>query len=849
MGSISGVDSLLAKLTLKEKVSLLAGADWWRSPIINRDNVFVPHIKLTDGPNGARGESYVSGIKAACFPCGTCLGATFDTDILYHTGKAIAKEAKSKAANVLLGPTLNIIRSPLGGRNYETYSEDPQVLGELSAAYVRGCQSEGIAATPKHFVANDAENQRTTLSVEVDEQTLREIYLKAFQLVMKFSDPWCFMTSYNRVNGEYVADSSRLVNDVLREEWGFKGLVISDWMGTYSLGPGLEAGLDFEMPGPPKKRTWDNVVKAIKEGSLSEKAIDNSARRILQLAERLGRFENPSEPPEQAVEDPKRDNFIKTSAADGMVLLKNDGVLPIPQGASVAMIGQHAHSVVLGGGGSARVDALHAVSPIEGMQNLGFDLKTAAGVPVFGAVPHADPSLLFETGKTEASAKPIKVEWYNGSTIGQNLVHQEMQALPEYMIKEKWPDYLDQDYCSRMTFDLLAPSSGPHILSVITTGKASCYVDGQLAFERPQETNLRPESFYFFKRYLEKRFTYQMEAGRRYTIVLESWACDPDILNSAPIFGLMFQGSALRFHEHIDLDQRKIEATEAAKTCDYAVVCVGTTNEIESEGYDRDTMDLTTSQYDLIEAVVAANKKTVVVNFSGAPVGMSQFADNAPAILQAWFPGQEGGDAMAAVLSGLINPSGKLPLSWPKKLEDNPSFGNFPVSEDGLLHYAEGIDVGYRWYDRPENPEPLYPFGFGLAYTTFSIENASIEGSNILSGATSKITLSCNVKNTGDKRGKTVVQVYSRSLQSHPPKGHRRPEKELQAFAKIEIGANETKQISFNLDKYAISIYNADSAVWTAEQGNYELQVGFSSSEILYRLPFVVVSSFIWTGI
>lgn len=461
-------------------------------------------------------------------------------------------------------------------------------------------------------------------------------------------------------------------------------------------------------------RTYDAVVEAIQAGSLSEKAITKSAGRILYLARRLGRFEAPGEAPERALEDEERDLFIKNSAAEGMVLLKNEDVLPTPKEATVAMIGQHAHSAALGGGGSARVDALHGITPIEGMERLGYRVNTAAGVPVFGAVPQASPSILRET-KGCASPTPVKVEWYNGPLIGENLVHEQMQPQPEYMIKEKWPDYLDKDYCSRMTFDLVAPSDGHHILSVISTGKASCIIDGQLVFHRPQDTELKMESFYFYKRYLERRFTYPMQAGRRYTIQLESWACDPEILNSPPRNGNMFQGSALRFHEEINLTARQEAAAKSARDSDYAVVCVGTTSEIESEGYDRDIMDLTQEQYDLIQTVRAANPKTVVVNFSDAAVGMTQFASSAPAIVQGWFPGQECGDSIAAILSGEVNPSGMLPFSWPKRVEDNCSYGNFPVGENGLLHYDEGLDVGYKWHDRPNNPDALYPFGFGLS--------------------------------------------------------------------------------------------------------------------------------------
>ncbi|KAH7152676.1 glycoside hydrolase superfamily [Dactylonectria macrodidyma] len=846
------IPALLSELTLEEKISLLAGVDWWRTAIIKRDGVFVPHIKFTDGPNGARGESYVSGIKAACFPCGTSLGSTFDSSLLEKIGAAVAKEAETKSANVLLGPTLNVIRSPLGGRNYETYSEDPLVLGTLAAAYVRGCQSEGkIAATPKHFVANDAENQRTTLSVEVDEQTLREIYLKPFQLVVKLSDPWCFMSSYNRVQGTYVADSSRLINGVLRNEWGFKGPVISDWMGTYSSGPGINASVDVEMPGPPKWRTPEVVSNLVQDGSVSEETITNSARRILELAQRLGRFEDPGEPPERAVEDAERDALIKNAGADGIVLLQNKAdVLPIPKGASVALIGHHARSVVLGGGGSARVDAVHAITPVEGFEKLGYRTNVALGVPVFGAVPHADPSIVFGSGNKEHSTEPVKLEWFNGSIIGQNLVHEELRPQAEYMIKEQWPEYLDKvEYCTRITFDLVAPSTGDAIFSVISTGQAKCYIDGQLVFERPQETKLRPESFYFFKKQLERRFNHHLESGKRYAIKLESWACDPDILNAAPLFGKMFQGSALRFHEKIDLEGRLEEAKKTAKESDYAVVCVGTTNEIESEGFDRDSLDLTLEQYLLIDAVTASNPKTVVVNFSGAPVSFTQFVNTVPAIVQAWFPGQEAGDSLAAVLTGLANPSGKLPLSWPKKLEDNSSYGNFPATSDDILRYAEGLNVGYRWYDRQHSPEPLFPFGFGLSYTDFTITGASVEGSNSILHPNGHINITAKITNTGSRSGKTVVQFYTASPAGTNIPGHTRPVKELQAFSKVEIVPGESKTVSVQLDKYSVSVYDAKSEHWHAEKGEYRVLVGFSSVDIAQTVSFSVAESFTWTGI
>ncbi|KAH8804450.1 glycoside hydrolase superfamily [Xylogone sp. PMI_703] len=857
MGSITidaDVDDIISKLTLEEKVSLLAGKDWWRTPTIKRDGVFVPHIKATDGPNGARGESYVSGIRAACFPCGTSLGSTFDVDLLFEFGKAVAKEAITKSANVLLAPTMNVIRSPLGGRNYETYSEDPFVLGKLAAAYINGCQSMGIAATPKHFVANEAENRRNYLNVVVDEQTLREIYLFPFQLALKLSKPLCFMTSYNRVNGTYVSDDRRFVEDILRREWGFDGLVVSDWMGTYSTDKSICAGVDLEMPGPPKWR-GKKLIDAIKNGLVSESVVNLSAWRVIALAKTLGLFENPDEPPEREVEDEERDNFIRDTAAEGMVLLKNDAhVLPLRKGANVALIGHLAQVVSLGGGGSARVDALHAVTPIEGFKELGIEHKFEPGVPVYGALPHADPAIVSYPSKWEsASIVPsggnVKLQWFNGSSVGGNLAFEEDIQQAEYMIKEAWPHYLDTDYCTRMEFDVTPRTTGKHTFSIISTGKAICYINGEVAFIREQETDLQYESFYFFKSKLERRFSYSMVAGRRYSLVLESWATDPKILNSPPLNGRMHQGSSLRFFEYVDIQQRISRAASLAAESDYAVVCVGNTNEIESEGYDRDTMDLSADQYTLINAVAASNSKTIVVNFSGAPVTMTQFVDNVPAILQAWFPGQECGHSVARVLAGIVNPCGRLPLSWPRQLQDNPSYGNFPVDDNDVLRYAEGLSMGYRHYDRNDVPNPLFPFGFGLSYTTFEVQDAQLlHPVEVMGdGIEGQFKLSCSIQNTGDRPGKAVVQFYIQYPKVST--GLTRPRKELKAFQKISLLAGETGYAEVAFDKYSISFYDAAKACWRIQKGQYMVHVGLSSTDIVAHVPLSVTQDYEWTGI
>ncbi|RSL89783.1 hypothetical protein CEP51_001062 [Fusarium floridanum] len=833
------VDELLSKLTLNEKISLLSAVDWWRTPIIEREGVFVPHLKTTDGPNGARGESYVSGIKAACFPCGTSLGSTFDVDLARQVGVEIAKEAKTKTANILLGPTLNMIRSPLGGRNYETYSEDPVVLGLLAAAF---------SATPKHFVANDAENRRRFLSCEVDEQTLRELYLLPFQYVMKLAAPKCFMTSYNKVNGTYVGEDRRLCTDVLRGEWGFKGLVMSDWTGTYSTAEAINAGLDLEMPGPTKWR-GEKLQNAVKEGLVTEDTINTSARRVLALASALGRWESPDEPPEVALDNPERDAFIAAGGADGMVLLKNqNNLLPLPDRSSVAMIGQFASVASLGGGGSARVDAIRTISPIEGMQSLGHTTNHAQGVPVFGALPHAPLDVVFPCGSDEHSDTPVKLEWFNSSIIGQNPAYTEHSLLPEYMIKERWPDSLARGYSVRMTYDIKPSTTGRHHFSIITTGVAKCFIDNELLFTREQEKDMIAESFYFFKSKIERRFDFEMEAGRRYAIRVEIWGTEKEVLHAPPLNGHLFQGTSLRFHEHIDIPGRIEHACEAARRSDYAIVCVGTTNEIESEGFDRETMSYLSGEYDMIKAVTEANPKTIVVSFSGSPMDMSPFIDSVPAVIQAWFPGQECGHSVARILSGVVNPSGRLPLSWPRRLEDNPSHGNFPVDKNDIIRYQEGLDVGYRWYDRRESPEPLFPFGFGLSYTTFSISNVNISGSSSLKSPDNTVKVICKVSNTGRRAGKVVVQFYIQY--PNITIGRRRPVKELKAFVKVHLEEGETKDVSVLLDKYAVSFYDADAKCWRAIGGDYVVHVGQSAVDVGGETKISIAKEgFTWNGL
>ncbi|KAM0431471.1 hypothetical protein ACHAPT_005449 [Fusarium lateritium] len=845
---------LVSKLTIKEKVKLLAAFDWWRTARIDRDDVFVPHIKLhrqtSDGPNGARGESYVSGITAACFPCSTCVGATFDVDHARRLGQEIANEMKTKSANVLLAPTMNMIRSPLGGRNYETYSEDPFLIGTLAAAFVNGCQGEGIAATPKHFVGNDSEKRRTKMTVQVDKQTLRELYMLPFQLVMRDSDPWCFMTAYNRVNGVYCADSNRLLDRVLRKEWGFSGVVVSDWMGTYSTAAAINAGMDLEMPGPTRWR-GEKLLDEVNSGAVPVAAIDRSVERILTLAQRTGRFENPEERPEVSVPDAARWEFIAELAADGAVLLKNDSdILPISRESKLAVVGHFAKNPAnaLGGGGSAKVHTARVVSPLQALTESGVRCLFAEGVPVHAALPHPPPDIISSSDDNGLDTSPVSLQWFNGNVVGQNKVYEERVPTPEYMIKEAWPKFLDRDYCTRMTFALTPHTTGDHIFSAITTGTARVFIDGIEVFHREQEPVLMPESFYFYKAKIERRFRIPMTAGKTVRVELHSWAADEAVLSS--VDGTVFQGSALRFMEYIDVPSAIEHAANTASMADAAVVFIGNTNEVESEGYDRDSMDLAQEQYDLVLAVAARNPRTVVINFSGSPVTVSPFIDKVPSFLQAWFAGQECGYAIAKVLTGDVNPSGRLPLSWPKKNEDNPAYGNFPCDKNDICRYEERLGVGYRFYDEPETPNPQFPFGFGLSYTTFDIVDFKVVSVNLGPPEETKISLAAEVKNTGTRDGKTVVQIYvSYNGCSMNPGGNKRPVKELKAYKKALVSRGERVSVELGLDKYAFSWFDAEQGKWKLQEGNYTIHAAFSSVGMIQSVPVNIPQSYHWSGV
>lgn len=659
--------------------------------------------------------------------------------------------------------------------------------------------------------------------------------------------------SYNKVNGTYASEHPRLLTDILRKEWGFNGLVMSDWVGTYSTVHAMNAGLDLEMPAPLFHR-GKKLLQAIRNGEVNEKVLDERAGRVIELVRKTNRFKAPDDRPEEYRVSSERDEFISQASTEGIVLLKNSmNVLPLAKNAKVTIIGQHAILPAVGGGGSARVPIEHLVTPLQGLQAAGLEVTYELGVPVYGAIPvpfHRNISPPRSSYPPGTVAKPVRIEWFNGSLIGQNFVKDETVEKSEYMIKEVWPNILSKDYCTRMTFDLIPETSGEHTFSVVTTGTATLYIDGEEIYHRVQEPVLQRESFYFFRPKIERLVTYKMRANTRYTVTLESWATPPDIARGS-IGGEVTQGSAVGFLEFVDIPARIFNAAEASKNADVAIVFTGTTPDLESEGFDRSTMDLKPQEYDLIHAVAAANPKTVIVNISGSPVTLHQIYDEVAGIVQAWFPGQEAGTSITRILTGEANPSGRLPMTWPRRIEDIPAYSNWPGDDKDVIRYQEDIFVGYRHYDQPNGPDPLFPFGFGLSYTTFAVASLDLVEPATISEE-SLLELNCTVTNTGATAGRAVIQFYVRRLRpdDNNLSKFRRPEKELKGFQKsstIEPGASVGIQASF--DKYAVSYYDSECSCWRVESGVYEVLAGFSSRDIIATTKFQVEEGFTWTGL
>ncbi len=822
------IEELQSKMTLEEKISMLAGTDLWHTRSIER--LGIPALKMTDGPNGCRtisddDPSYRYTIPATCYPAGVAMGATWNTELINRVGIALGEETKSKGCAILLGPCVNIHRSPLGGRNFESFSEDPYLSARLTVAYINGVQSQNVGTSIKHYALNNSEFERFTISSEAGERAIREIYLPTFEAAVKESQPWTVMCSYNQINGTYASENKRFLTEILKEEWGFEGFVVSDWGAVHSTVPAANAGLELEMPGPALFFR-DALLAAVKRGEVGEEIIDDKIRRILGIIIKSGIMETPLTVSEELANTPEHQNLARQVAGEAIVLLKNKGgILPLDKEklVSLAVIGPNADEARIEGGGSSRVRPYYAVTPLEGLRKqCGDSVKISyeLGCKNNRLTPALNVDYLTPGQGQEGSG--LLGEYFNNKDLTGEPVLRRVDK--EFVLRwgsaaggtSPGPSVDKDNFSIRWSGIFTAPEPGKYRFGLLTNGLVRIYIDDQLVIDR---WGIDPAQEWPPVR--ETIGEFSVEAGKSYDIRIE-YQANP---NSQTPRRLIRLGCELP----VPFDLMAWAADIAAKS-DVALVFVGTSEEYESEGFDRESMVLPGEQVELIRTVAKANKNIIVVLNNGSPLSMEDWIDEVPAVVEAWFPGQECGNAIADILLGEVNPSGKLPESFPKRIEDNPAYINYP-GENGEVLYGEGIFVGYRYYDA-KKIEPLFPFGYGLSYTTFDYSNLRISTAELKIGDRLEVTV--DVKNTGECEGKEVVQLYVRDVESSLV----RPVKELKGFSKVSLNAGETKTLSFTLDKRGLSFYSPAEKGWIAEPGEFEVFVGSSSRDIRASITF-----------
>src|SRR5215217_190840 len=769
------LEALLADLTLDEKAALTAGRDNWATMPVER--IGIPAVRLTDGPNGARGSSVLGAgeASAVCIPCGSALGATWNPGLIERLGGLLGDEALTKRCRILLAPTLNLHRSPLAGRNFECFSEDPLLAGRAAAAYVRGVQARGVTTTPKHLAGNEAELDRYTMSSEIDERALRELYLVPFELAVREGGALGIMTAYNRLNGGYCTEDEALLAGILRGEWGFEGFVLSDWFGLASTTDSPRAGLDLEMPGPARVY-GPALAAAVRAGDVEEALLDAQVRRLLGVLDRVGALDDDPEAPERSEDRPEARALAREAAADSFVLLRNDGLLPLDPGGirSLAVIGPNANRAQVMGGGSAKLRAHYSVTPLEALRGRlpGTEIRHERGCDI------------------DRTAPELRAAWRIDFDDGAHVAERDTGLL----LFDAAMGAETSRYTARAQYT--PTETGPHTLTLRQGGRARLRVGGDVVLDGFENPPPRGEAMIGL---VSEELSAQvaLTAGEPVELVVEGTGEGaPATLHGAVV--------GLRPPAPDDLIER---AATAAAASDAAVLVVGTTDEWESEGQDRTSMDLPGEQDALVEAVLAANPNVVVVVNAASPVTMP-WAEDARAILVSWFGGQEMANALADVLLGDSDPGGRLPTTLPLRVEHNPSYGNFP-GENGEVRYGEGVLMGYRWYDA-RRLAVRFPFGHGLSYATFELGAPRLSADAFSPGGS--IAVEVEVVNTSERAGSEVVQLYVA-----PPAGELvRPPRELRAFAKVHLGAGERTTVRLELGDRAFACWDPGDPTWEA---------------------------------
>ncbi|WVW87104.1 hypothetical protein I302_109161 [Kwoniella bestiolae CBS 10118] len=832
------VEEVLSKLSLPEKVSLLSGKDNWHTRDIPKFN--IPSLRLSDGPNGCRGTKFFEGVPAACFPCATGLASTWDVELVSEVGVALGDECRAKGVHVLLAPTVNMLRTPLNGRGFESFSEDPLLSGHLAGGFIRGCQSTGVAATLKHLVCNDQETQRYSISAEVDERSLREIYLKPFEIAIRESNPWLVMTSYNRVNGKHASETGELITDLLRKEWGYEGMVVSDWHGTYSTDEAIQAGLDLEMPGPSIIR-GPALLRMVTCGKVKESEIDERARQVLKLVNRLipsGILSNgeENENPTPAI------GVMRQSAADAVVLLKNNRkILPLPKtGKRIAVIGPNASRAQIFGGGSAALRPTYTVSPLDGIKAAvgdGAEVLYARGCDAHKLTPLIGEELINSKGQAG-----FDITFYNDppSSSSRIPIHQLTTTNSNMFFNDNLPEELNRACYATVNATFTPPRSGIYEFGVGALGVSDLYVDDVLLIDN--STSPLPGELFYGKGSREETNTIHLQEGTTYKIRVEYASPSASTSFVGPL-ALSSRGG-LRFGGYLKLspEEHIREAIELAGSVDYVVLVAGLNAEFETEGFDRQTLSLPSPTLNLIESILSVRPDAVVCLQSGTPLELP-FLDRCDTMLHFFYNGNETGNGLAEILFGRTNPSGKLPFTIPKKLGDcrsHKTLESFP-GVDGKVHYEEGVFVGYRQFVS-HGPQAAFPFGHGLSYTTFQYAQPASAHPSLNLSSTSSIEISCIVRNTGPTQGREIVQLYV-----CPPiiEGVDRPKRELKGFKKTSlIPPSGEEKVTLQLNREAFAYWSIANHRWEVQKGIYQVLLGSSSEDIHGRFDITIEEDF-----
>ncbi|MFC9426646.1 glycoside hydrolase family 3 protein [Streptomyces sp. NPDC056987] len=801
----AAVAAALGKLDLDAKARLLAGQDMWSLPEL--PGIGLASLVMSDGPIGVRGVRWTADDPSVALPSPTALAASWDPELARRAGRLLAQEARRKGVHVLLAPTVNLHRSPLGGRHFEAYSEDPYLTGEIGTGYVLGVQDGGVGTTVKHFVANDAETDRFTVDNLVAPRPLRELYLAPFEAIVAGAHPWGIMAAYNQVNGSTMTEHRYLQNDVLRGEWGFDGYIVSDWLAARSTAGALLGGLDVAMPGP-RTVYGEALAAAVRAGEVPESAVDDAVRRVLLLAARTGALDGAP----AAVTTPPApldgEALAREIARRSFVLVRNEEragrpALPLdPADGTIALSGAAARDARVLGGGSATVFPDHVVSPLDGLTAalppgrlsyaIGADpsdeLTDADQGFELTAVCRDDSGRILGTGSVPGG----RIQWA-GADLPDGVTHETLHSV-------------------ELTGTFTPRESGEHTFGTRGLGGFTLTVGGEVLFDGVQEPGSAADPFEaFFGEPVERaRATLAegvpVELSLRHTVFK---------LADAPISAVAV--SLLHLGPRHDPDELIAEAVEAARTAATAVVVVATTERVESEGFDRTDLRLPGRQDDLVRAVAAVNPRTVVVVNTGSPVELP-WREDVAAVLLTWFPGQEGGAALADVLLGDAEPGGRLPTTWPAALADAPVSKTTP--DNGELPYTEGVFIGYRAWERA-GTTPAYPFGHGLGYTDWEYETieATPAGARV------------RVRNSGTRTGREVVQIYLAPVPGADAGAVERPARWLAGFASVEAAPGESVEVTVPLRRRAFEIWDEAANSWSYVAGSYEIQAGRSVSD------------------